>query len=140
MNLIFFIYDLENTDIYFITDFSIPAMRTLPETMVAENIPIKTFFLDTLIEKHRNTPQDKCPLVFAGHHGGGHGDDHGDDHGGGHRRKRAAAKGHGGGHEEEDHHYKIKDLQTEDKSFYTIAQEFPENFAKPSNVPNIRIY
>ena len=73
---------LENTDIYFITDFSIEEMRTLPETMLAENIPIKTFFLDTLITKHRNTPQDKCPLVFAGHHGGGHGDDHGGDHGG----------------------------------------------------------
>ena len=122
---------LENTDIYYITDFSIPAMRTLPETLLAANIPIKTFFLDTLIKKHRDTPQDKCPLVFAGHHGGHH---DGDDHGDGHRRKRAAKKddGHGGGHPEEDHHYKIKDIQTEDKSFYTIAQEFPEDFAKPS--------
>ena len=104
-------------------------MRTLPETLLAKNIPIKTFFLDTLIEKHRNTPQDKCPLVFAGHHGG-----HGDGHGDGHRRKRAAKKNdeHGGHTTEEDHHYKIKDLQTEDKSFYTIAQEFPDDFAKPS--------
>ena len=114
---------LDNTDIYFITDLSIPAMRTLPETLLAENIPIKTFFLDTLFKKHRNTPQDKCPLVFAGHHGDG-----------GHRRKRAVKKddGHGGAHMEEDHHYLIKDLQTEDKSFYTIAQEFPNDFAKPS--------
>ena len=40
--------------------------------------------------------------------------------------------GHGEDHMEEDHHYLIKDLQTEDNSFYTIAQEFPNDFAKPS--------
>ena len=154
-------------DIYFISDFTIKSMKNVPIKMIEQGIPVTSFSLDQLHAKHKNTPQDPCPLVFEGHgpsHGGGHGDSHGDSHGDGHGDDHgdshseghgdhgdSHSEGHGdhgyshkdedgdkhddihGGHDNYGHNdEKIKDYQTDSKSFYTIAQEYPNDFAKPS--------
>ena len=135
---------VENTDIHFISDFSLPEMKILSSTLAQQNVAINSYSLNTLIEKHKNTPQDKCPLVFEGHggHGGGHGDGHGESHGNNY------GDSHGGDHGkyDDDHHgkddhgnddhydqeYTVQDFQTDKLSYYTIAQEYPDNFARPS--------
>ena len=136
-------------------------MKSLPQTLLMNNIPVKTFSLDTLIDKHKHTPQDECPLVSEGH-GAHHGDDHQEEgHGGSHHEEdhhddahddsNDHGDGHGGDHNkhddkhqerkynEDDHMkddkmsgYQIQDLQTDKLSFHTIAKKYSNNFARPS--------
>ena len=78
---------LSNTDIHFITDLSLVEMNNIPKRLGEANFPVFLYKLDDLVKMHRNSPQEKCPMVSAGHgagHGDDHGEGHGDDHGGGH--------------------------------------------------------
>ena len=175
-NVILNLAEITNTDIHFITDLSLPEMKDIPKTLGEESFPVFIYKVDDLVQKHKNSPQEKCPMVSAGHgaghgddHGDGHGDDHGDDHGAGHGDDHGDGHGnshrddhgqdHGDGHgtsHGEDHMYdhhdapgyddknhaykgdyhgelKIEDLQTDERNYFTIAKEFPNSFARPSN-------
>ena len=83
-------------------------MKSLPQTLLMNDIPVKTFSLDTLIDKHKHSPQDECPLVSEGH-GAHHGDDHQEDGHGGHHDEvhhdnaHDDSNDHGDGHHGGDH-------------------------------------
>ena len=159
-NVILNLAEITNTDIHFITDLSLPEMKDIPKTLGEESFPVFIYKVDDLVQKHKNSPQEKCPMVSAGHgaghgddHGDGHGDDHGDDHGAGHGDDHGDGHGdsHGDdhmyddhdapGYDDKNHAYKgdyhgelnIEDLQTDERNYFTIAKEFPNSFARPSN-------
>ena len=141
-NVILNVAELSNTDIHFITDLSLVEMNNIPKRLGEENFPVFLYKLKDLVEMHRRSPQEKCPMVSAGH-GAGHGDDdgegHGDDHGDGH------GDGHGDSHGD-DHGYdhpkemRVEDLQTDDQNYYTIAKDNPNSFARPSKYCFVPIF
>ena len=94
-NVILNLAEIANTDIHFITDLSLLEMKNIPKTLGEENFPVFIYKVDDLIEKHKKSPQEKCPMVSAGH-GAGHGDDHGDGHGDGHGNDHGEDHGHEG--------------------------------------------
>ena len=111
---------LENTDMHFISDFSLPEMKILSITLAHQNVAIHSCSLNYLIQKHKNTPQDKCPLVFDGN--GGHIDGVNDYKNGKENQSSHAYKDE----------YTVQDYQTDKLSYYTIAQKYPDNFARIS--------
>ena len=139
-NVILNLAEITNTDIHFITDLSLPEMKNIPKTLGEESFPVFIYKVDDLVQKHKNSPQEKCPMVSAGH-GAGHGDDHGDGHGDSHGDDHMYDDHDAPGYDDKNHAYKgdyhgelnIEDLQTDERNYFTIAKEFPNSFARPSN-------
>ena len=138
-------YALDNMDFVYITDFSLPIMRTLPAKLAAGNVPVTLHRLDQLIQTHRTRPQQVCPLLSQGH--GAHHDDshtghHGNDTNGAHQDQDSHEEDKG--HSSHDIHKRscnespeksrlVGDFQTEALSYYTLAREYPETFASQGN-------
>ena len=133
---------LDNMDLVYISDFSLPITKTLTAKLARENVPVTLYTLDSLIEKQQTMPQQECPLVSEGHKA--HHDDHHDDHHEDNQEKDHDGDDH---HEDHDDAYDIhglhgmihndktgkllvKDFQTENMSYYTLARDFPHNFAR----------
>ena len=135
----------DNMDLVYISDFSLPIMKSLPDKLARGQVPVTAYRLDALIEKQRHMPQQPCPLVSEGHKA-----HHGDDHGDGHHEE----DDHKEDHEDDDHHedaydihhglpdliyndksgsFLVKDFQTENMSYYTLARDNPHNFAEQGN-------
>ena len=133
-------------DFVYITDFSLPIMRTLPAKLAAGNVPVTLHSLDQLIQTHRTRPQQVCPLLSQGHGAHHHDDSHTAHH----------ANDTNGAHEDQDSHEEEKghsshdihkrscnespeksrlvgDFQTEALSYYTLAREYPDTFASQGN-------
>ena len=134
-------------DLVYISDFSLPIMKTLPAKLAGGNVPLTIYSLDTLIEIQRNMPQQKCPLVSEGHKAHGDDDHDEDDH-----VDDDHDKDH---HEDADdihhvlpdmiHHDKsgshlVKDFQTENMSYYTLARDYPNSFALKGNEIHINLH
>ena len=119
-------------DLVYISDFSLPIMRTLPAKLAEGNVQITVHSLDQLVHKHQNMPQQKCPLVSEGHHNhdSSHAEDHheDDDHD---DDEHSSHDIHKRSYKYDSHSDKllIKDFQTEDLSYYTIGQKYPDSFA-----------
>ena len=139
-------YALDNMDFVYITDFSLPIMRTLPAKLAAGNVPVTLHSLDQLIQTHRTRPQQACPLLSQGH-GAHHHDDshtahHGNDTNGAHEDQDSHEEEKG--HSSHDIHKRscnespeksrlVGDFQTEALSYYTLAREDPDTFASQGN-------
>ena len=133
-------------DFVYITDFSLPIMRTLPAKLAAGNVPVTLHSLDQLIQTHRRRPQQACPLLSQGH-GAHHHDDshtghHGNDTNGAHEDQDSHEEEKG--HSSHDIHKRsckesseksrlVGDFQTEALSYYTLAREDPDTFASQGN-------
>ena len=125
-------------DLVYITDFSLPIMNTLTAKLAGDNVPVTVYTLDRLIEKQRNMPQQECPLVSEGHKAHHDDDHHEEDH---------DDNDHDDGHHEDAYNYDIhgfhdltqndktgtllvRDFQTENMSYYTLARDYPHGFAR----------
>ena len=141
-------------DFVYITDFSLPIMRTLPAKLAAGNVPVTLHSLDQLIQTHRTRPQQVCPLLSQGHGAHHHDDSHTAHHGNDTNGAHEDQDSHGGinadSHEEEKGHSShdihkrsckespeesrlVGDFQTEALSYYTLAREYPDTFASQGN-------
>ena len=116
-------------DLLYITDFSLPIMRTLTAKLAAGNVPGTLHDMDMLIQTQRNMPQQRCPLVSQGHaaHHADDDDHHGDDHHDDHDIHKRSYN------EVEFEPAPVKYFQTQNESYYTIAKEYPGNFARQGN-------
>ena len=135
----------DNTDLLYITDFSLPLMRSLPTKLAKESVPLILHTLDQLILTHQHMPQQPCPLLSEGH-GAHHGDDSHGDHQDGHEddHKDKHENDHKDDHEDDkslhDIHKRsyneeksesqiVKDFQTGTLSYYTLGRQYPDSFA-----------
>ena len=125
---------IDNTDLLYITDFSLPLMRSLPVKLARENVPLTLHTLDQLILTHQHMPQQPCPLLSEGH--GAH---HGDDSHGNHEDDKEDEDEDEIEHSAHDIHKRscneeksqiVKDFQTETLSYCTLGRQYPESFAE----------
>ena len=86
-------------------------------------------------------PQQECPLVSEGHqahHGDEHeeDDDHDDDNNDKDHHEDADDIHHGLPdmiHNDKSGSLRVKDFQTENMSYYTLARDYPDSFARKGN-------
>ena len=125
----------DNTDLLYITDFSLPLMRSLPTKLAKESVPLILHTMDQLILTHQHMPQQPCPLLSEGHHHGddshgdhedGHEDDHKDDHEDDNSLHDIHKRSY---NEEKSESQIVKDFQTETLSYYTLGRQYPDSFA-----------
>ena len=130
----------DNLDLLYISDFSLPIMRTLPAHLARASVPLSLYRLDSLIEIQRNMPQQECPLVSEGRKAHHEEDHHEEDH---HEEDHHEEDGPKEDHNEMIHKDKsgsflVKDFQTENKSYYTLARDHPHSFAREGNKIQMR--
>ena len=141
-------------DLVYISDFSLPIMKTLTAKLGGDEVPVTVYTLDTLIEKQRNMPQQQCPLVSEGHKAH-HDDDHHEED---HHEEDDDDNHHDDGHHADAYDYDIhglpdmiqndktgrllvRDFQTENMSYYTLARDYPHGFArKGKRIIQIKIH
>ena len=120
----------DNLDLLYISDFSLPIMRTLPAHLARASVPLSLYRLDSLIEIQRNMPQQECPLVSEGRKAH-HEEDHHEEDGPKEDHNEMIHKDKSGS-------FLVKDFQTENKSYYTLARDHPHSFAREGNKIQMR--